>query len=82
MPGGGGMCDWRACMLLGDMHVSQGTFMLPGGHACQVVEGMYNRGGHVCHARPLPRYHEIQSVNERAVRILLEWILVCRKVQS
>ena len=45
MPGGGGMRNWGACMLLGDMHVCQGAYMLHGGHACQVVERMYNRGG-------------------------------------
>ena len=57
----------------------RGRGCVTGGCAWQV--GM--RGGRLCVARgacmsrtPPPRYYEIRSVNERAVRILLECILV------
>ena len=55
---------WRGCMWQGDMH---------GRGVCMVGDGVCMLCG--THAPP-PRYYEIQSVNARTVRILLECILV------
>ena len=62
---------------------------MAGGYAWQ--QGVHGRGGmcavghawrwHVCHACPPPHY-EIRSVNARAVRILLECILVVYDISS
>ena len=43
--------------------------------------GMHGEGG-VCAMHPPPGHHEIQSVNARPVRILLECILVHNKICS
>ena len=88
----GGVCAWQgACMVVGGMcggwHVWQGG-MCGGWGACVVVGGVGSGGMHggqacmaggVCdrgHAHA-PTHYEIRSVNARAVRILLECILVC-----
>ena len=65
-----------------------GTYMA-GGHAWQggvcgrscAWQGIMHGGGmcgggHACHTCPPPTHYEIRSVNARAVRILLECILV------
>ena len=64
-----GACVLGACMAGGGMH-DRGVCMAGG------MRGV----GHVYHARPPARYYEIRSVNERAVRILLECILVLKKI--
>ena len=64
----GGM-PGRGHAWLGDMC---GGGMCGRGHAWQ--GGMHGRG--VCMPHMPPRHHKIQSVNARAVRILLECILV------
>ena len=70
----GGLCvtaghTWRGACMAAGMH---------GGGACMVRgmcgRGVHGGGGHVCHARPLQILRD--TVNERAVRILLECILV------
>ena len=53
MPGGGGMRDLGACMLLGDMHVCQGAYLLPGNMHVRWWRECIT-GGHVCHACPPP----------------------------
>ena len=58
-----------ACMAGGSMHDRE---------VC--MAGGMRGGGHVYDARPPARYYEIRSVNERAVRILLECILVLKKI--
>ena len=70
----GGMCGRGVC-------VAGGACMVVGEHAWQGVCGGYAWRG-ACVAGGMhttqapPRHHEIQSVNARAVRILLECILV------
>ena len=67
--GGGGVCGRGVCMAGG--HVWQGGVC---GGGCAWQGGM-----HATHAAP--RHHEIRSVNTRAVRILLECILVQPKYE-
>ena len=65
--GGGGHVWWRgACVVKG---------------ACMAKGAVHGEGGCAWAARPPPRvsYYEIRSVNARAVRILLECILVYSK---
>ena len=71
----GGERVWQGGMQEG--HVWQGGMHGEGmcsGGAC-MAGGMRMRG-HACHAWPPPGHYEIRSVNERAVRILLGYILV------
>ena len=68
-------------MVKGGMCGERGTCIAKGGHAWQ-KGGMHGKrgacmvkGGHVWYACP-PPFYEIRPVNARAVRILLECILV------
>ena len=76
MHGGGlhgrGACVAGACVTGGCM---AGGHAWAGGHVW--TGGMHGRG-HACHAPP--QHYEIRSVNARAVRILLECILVTSKI--
>ena len=90
MAGGGHAWQGGACMAEGNVH-GRGA-CAAGGHAwqggihgggvhgrgCAWQEGMYGRG---C-ACPPPGHYEIRSVNARAVRILLECILVNENVRG
>ena len=80
MAKGGGVC-----VVKGGMHGEGGACMVKGGHVCQrggvwqrgvcmAKGGMHGKGGAcvVC----TPPLYEIRPVNARAVRILLECILV------
>ena len=88
------VCVRGACMA-GGMHVWQGACVVGAGGVCGragdtcMAGGMHGRRcvhgrgacmagkGHACHAHP--QHHDIRSVNARAVRILLECILVISK---
>ena len=67
--GGGGM-HGGGCVCVGGMHGGGCAWL----GACMV--GACMTGGHVWHACPPPRTDTTATVNERAVRILLECILV------
>ena len=85
LQGGGGM---RGCSLGGMRGCSQGACMVAsGGHAWLLrggVHGCSQGGMHGCsrggHAWDMMRYGD--TINERAVRILLECILVTHTFQS
>ena len=68
-----GECAWQSGMY-GRGHAWQGECMAGG--ACVAKGGMCGGGGGVCMPCMPPRHYKIRSVNARAVRILLECILV------
>ena len=79
-----GVCVWWECMHAGGM--CGGGYMRGGGHVWQgeracMVGSMHGRG-HAWHTRSPPPYHKIQSVNEQAVHILLECILVFKSCEN
>ena len=76
----GGMHGWGACVVVGGMHGCRGVCMVVGGmHGCR---GMHGGGGHVWWQVGGVRGIQRDTVNERAVRILLECILVLSLIMS
>ena len=75
-------------MAKGGMHGKEGghawqRWACGGGGRVWQRGGMCGKGGHVWYAHPRVGYYEIWSVNARAVRILLECILVsCRNTNE
>ena len=81
---GEGCASGGVCVLSGGHACFQGDVCASGGYvraswgACMCASrGRACLGGPACHACPLAWYHEIWSVNERAVRIPLECVLFC-----